>query len=230
MDKPGIIQVELQDIMASDRRIAESAWVSSTDKNKRENRTDEEVKRVIEFLAEHKHGTPFESVVFRFWIRLPIYTHRQLIKHRLQSENSISGRYRSMPSDYYQMPEDVQAIVTKAGCQEVIEEYKDAIEASYNSYMASLYSLKEAEKDKIITNDEFKRAREIIRGQLPVAGMTECITTMNLRAWCNFYKQRSKPDAQPEIQQVAKLMYEAIKASGKLPIALEALEKQGWSI
>lgn len=229
-NKFGIIQVELQSSFGGDRQIAESAWVSSTERTRRENKTDAEVERVVNFLAEHSHGTPFESVVFRFWMRVPIFTHRQIIKHRLQTENSLSGRYRTMPSDHYKIPEDVQEIAKKAGCSDLVDEYNDSVNASYNSYMASLYELKEAEKKNIISNDEFKRAREIIRGQLPVAGMTECISIMNLRAFANFYKLRSKPNAQPEIQQVAKLMLEEIKKANIAPIAISSLEKNGWVI
>lgn len=230
MDKFGEIQVELQEILGSDKTVAQSAWVSSLSKEKRENRSDEDVKRVVEFLAEHKHGTPFESVVFRFWLRLPIFTHRQFIKHRLQSENSISGRYRTMPSDYYNIPRDVSEILTKAGCEESQEEYKEAIEACYNSYMASLFSIKNAEKAGIITNEEFKRAREILRGQLPTCGMTESITTMNLRSFANFYKLRSKPDAQKEIQLIANAMLSVIKDNNSIPVAIAALEKNKWQI
>jgi len=230
MSKFGIIQVELQDVMGTDRQIAEAAWTSSLDKQKAEARTDADVERIVKMLAEKGHSVPFESVVFRFWMRVPIFTDRQIITHRIASHSGLSGRYRTMPDDYYQLPQDVIDIAAKAGADTLVEEYADSIETSYNSYMASLFALKNAEKEKTITNDEFKRAREVLRGQLPTAGMTERTTVMNLRSWANFYKLRSKPDAQPEIQQVAKLMYEQIKASGKIPVALEALEKHNWTI
>ncbi len=226
----GKIQVELQAIYGTDRDIAESAWTSSLDKAKKEARTDEDIKRIVEMLADKGHSVPFESINFRFWIRMPIFVDRQFQTHRIQSSSGLSGRYRTMPDDYFSIPEDVSAILRKAGCEEAEEEYFDACESAYNGYMASLFSLKNAEKDKFITNDEFKRAREILRGQLPVCGMTERTTVMNLRSFANFYKLRSKSDAQPEIQLVAKLMLEAIKASGKIPVALESLEKNSWQI
>lgn len=226
----GKIQVELQSSFGTDRDIANAAWTSSMDKAKKEARTDADVERIVKMLGDSGHSTPFESVVLRFWIRMPIFTDRQFMTHRMQSSNGLSGRYRTMPDDYFTIPDDVSEILRKAGCEDAGEEYKEACEASYNAYMAGLFALKNAEKEKIISNEEFKRAREILRGQLPVSGMTERTTVMNLRSFANFYKLRSKSDAQPEIQIVANLMLEAIKQSGNIPVALESLEKNKWQI
>jgi len=60
--------------------------------------------------------------------------------------------------------------------------------------------------------------------------MTERVTIMNLRSWANFYKLRSKHDAQPEIQQVANLMHAEVCKHNICPIALEALSRNNWSI
>ena len=72
------IKVELQGVFGDDRWIAEAAWTSSLKQENKALRTDEDVKRVINLLANEKHSVPFESVVFRFWIRMPISTDRQL--------------------------------------------------------------------------------------------------------------------------------------------------------
>ena len=89
---------------------------------------------------------------------------------------------------------------------------------------------KEFEKNNIITNAELKRAREFYRGMLPQHNMTERVTTMNLRSFANFIKLRLKPEAQPEIQEVAKLMLTVVKQSNACPIAIEWLEKNEWSL
>lgn len=54
--------------------------------------------------------------------------------------------------------------------------------------------------------------------------------TINLRSWCNFIKLRDSENAQKEIQTVAKLMLTAVKEANTCPIALEALERNGWII
>jgi thymidylate synthase ThyX len=71
------ICVELQEAMGSDRSVANSAWTSSFDKNKRDIKTDEQVADLVKRLALEGHSTPFESVVFRFWLRIPIFVDRQ---------------------------------------------------------------------------------------------------------------------------------------------------------
>lgn len=233
------IKVELQESLGSDRSIANSAWTSSFDKEKRDARTDEDVKRVVNMLADSKHSVPFESVVFRFWFRLPIATDRQLMTHRIASHSGLSGRYRTVPTDYLQMPEEVKEIFRKSNPkdnnwkwdgQDFIIKYVDICEQANNEYINIVDVLKEAKENKQITNEEYKRAREFARGILPQHNMTERTTVMNLRSFANFIKLRNKPEAQPEIRDLAQKMLESVKASGVCPIAIEALERNNWVI
>lgn len=225
------IQVELQDWMGSDERIAQSAWTSSTDKSKREHRSKQDVARVVNMLADLKHSVPFESVVFRFWIRMPIAVDRQFMTHRIASHSGMSGRYRTMPSDYYDIPQDVfDILVASTNGSKRVEEYKSLCSAANMWYQEAVSKLKKDRDNGFITGAEFKRVREFFRGVLPQHNMTERVTIMNLRSWANLYKLRSKTDAQPEIQLVANLMREQIIASEACPIALEALERNNWII
>lgn len=224
------IKVELQETMGSDKSIANAAWTSSFDKEKRDNRSDSDVARIVRMLGDLGHSTPFESVVFRFWLRIPIFIDRQIMTHRLQSASGLSGRYRTLPEDCFGIPEDVLKIIQKSEYTEIEDDYNDSINASISSYNKAIKSLKEAEKNNRISNQEFKRAREILRGQVPVANMTERTTVMNLRAFANFYKLRSKSNAQPEIQEVANKMLQAIKDSNICPEAIKTLERNDWKI
>ena len=60
--------------------------------------------------------------------------------------------------------------------------------------------------------------------------MTERVTIMNLRSFTNYQKLRNSEHAQPEIQEVAKLMLEQVKLHKVSPIAIEFLEKNGWNL
>lgn len=228
------IKVELQSFMGNDRQIAESAWTSSLDYQKKESRTDEDVKRVVNMLADSKHSVPFESVVFRFWMRLPIATDRQLMTHRIASHSGMSGRYRTMPGDFLDIPDDVLEIFSKIpepalrDCY--VDDYNDLCREANAVYQNSIIYFKQIRDEKLITNDEYKRVREFYRGVLPQHNMTERVSIMNLRSWCNFYRLRSKPDAQPEIRQVAELMLSEIRKANVAPIAIECLEKNNWII
>lgn len=247
-----MIKVELQNIFGNDLQVAESAWTSSLDHSKKKSRSEEDIKKLINFLADNKHSTPFESIIFRFWMKIPIQTDRQLITHRLQSTSGMSGRYRTMPNEYLDMPEDVYNISqkieykTKVDTLDKIGNYKGT---SYNQSFDNLYESyiqtcetanhnyshiielsKEAEKDGKISNNEYKRLREFFRGVLPQNNMTERVSLMNLRAWANFYKLRSSPHAQPEIQEVAKQMLEQIEQSKDIKYCIEALKRNNWVI
>lgn len=242
------IKVELQEFMGSDRSIAEAAWTSSLTYQGKEKRTEEDVKRVVQMLANDRHSTPFESVIMRFWIKMPIQTDRQHMTHRIGSHNGMSGRYRTMPSEYLDIPEDIQNISNKITYKNIIEltnnrgisynkEYDDILEAYYqvcenanNTYSHLIALFKEEEQLGKITNIEFKRLREFYRGMLPQNNMTERITIFNLRSFANYQKLRNSSHAQPEIQLVAKLMLEEVKKQNIAPIAIEWLEKNGWNI
>ncbi|NJO65879.1 MAG: FAD-dependent thymidylate synthase [Richelia sp. RM2_1_2] len=223
------ILVELQEFMGNDRKIAESAWTSSFDKSKREQKTDAQVTDIVQRLAKDGHSTPFESVVFRFWIRMPIHTDRQFMTHRIQSASGLSGRYRTMPTDFYEIPPDVQEILNKTDKGSLIySDYQWLCQKTIESYNNAINHLKIAERTNIINNSEFKRAREIIRGQLPLSVFTERTSIMNLRSFANFQKLRGSKHAQPEIQKVAKLMLDEVKKANICPIAIESLEKKNW--
>lgn len=226
------IQVELQETMGSDLSIANAAWTSTYDKNKREDKYSdlEKISNLVRRLILDGHGTPVESVIFRFWIKMPIFVDRQHMTHRVASHNGLSGRYRTMPSEYYETPEDVIEILKKCGSLNLKEKYDNVCDLAYEYYNSAIESLKEAEKEGSISNSEFKRAREIMRCQLPVGGMTERTTIMNLRSFANYQKQRNSNYAQPEIKRVAQLMLEEVKKSNTCPIAISTLEEIGWKI
>lgn len=225
------IKVELQDSMGGDRSIAEAAWTSSTTLEGKEKKGEEDVKKLINMLADSKHSVPFESVVFRFWIRLPIQTDRQHMTHRLQSASGLSGRYRTMPSDWLKMPQDVIEILNgPVGLSELQAQYDALCKASNEWYSSCLTMLKAGEKRGDITNAQYKRAREFIRGVLPQNNMTERVTVINLRSFANYYRLRSKSDAQPEIQYIAKEMLRLIEEKNICPVAMEALKRNQFQI
>jgi len=224
------IKVELQEWMGSDRAIADAAWTSSADLIKKISRTDDDVKRVIELLAHEKHSTPFESVVFRFWIRLPVAIDRQHMTHRIASHSGMSGRYRTMPSEYLSIPEDVRNILSKGAFDKTGAVYSEICELANEAYQDSITSFKDLKDKGLITNDEYKRLREFYRGMLPQHNMTERVTTINLRSFCNYYRLRSKPNAQKEIQLIAQLMMDQVKSKNIAPLAISALEKNSWNI
>lgn len=191
------------------------------------------------------NSTPFESVIFRFWMRIPIAIDRQLMTHRLQSASGMSGRYRTMPSDYLEPSDDINIITAKLpqdkfvqlangtqiyGMDDIIGRYFEVCESANNAYSQIVAIAKDSEKKGTITNSEFKRIREFYRGMLPQHNMTERVTTMNLRSFANFIKLRNSEHAQPEIKYLARLMLQEVKNKAQCPIAIEFLEKNNWEL
>jgi len=217
--------------MGSDLSIANAAWTSTYDKDKRENKysDQEKIEQLVRRLILDKHGTPIESVIFRFWIRMPIFTDRQHMTHRIASHNGLSGRYRTMPDDYFKIPKDVENILIKAQCYNAAHKYNQICKEAHSSYKDSIEELKHSEKDGLISNEEFKRVREILRGQLPTSGMTERTTIMNLRSFANYQKQRNSAHAQPEIRLIAQLMLEEVEKSNVCPVAISTLKEINWN-
>lgn len=226
------IEVELLETMGSDFSIASSAWTSSTTQNGKLKKTKEQAEDLVRRLVKDGHSVPFESVVMRFWIRMPIYIDRQFVTHRIASHNGMSGRYRTMPTDFYKLPDDVKGILSKINNPfiDYCDIYEQMCTESMDWYQSSLTALKLGETEGRLTNTEYKRAREVLRGMCPLAGMTERTTTFNLRSLANFISMRMSEHAQLEICDVAVKMLDELKFHNVCPIALEALEERGWKI
>lgn len=253
MENDGKIQVELQEWMGSDASIANAAWTSTYDKDKRDDKYDdpEKVAALVPRLIKEGHSTPIESVVFRFWIRMPIYIDREHMTHRIGSHNGLSGRYRTMPDDFLPLPTDVIESMNRAfpgwgTCAE--SDYRQLCEQANTFYRrivaegkcmeqsgrlhpvtddTAALRLQQGEK---ISNAEYKRIRETIRGCLPIANMVERTTIFNLRSFANYYRLRSNPNAAKEIQEVARLMLEAVEKANVCPLAIAALKEADWRI
>lgn len=239
MFNTGKIIVELQEWMGSDQSIANAAWTSTYNKKTRDIKYDdsEKVSNLVRKIILDGHGVPVESVIFRFWMRIPIFSDRQHMTHRIASNSGLSGRYRTMPMDWYTIPEDCQQILKKLSsqhgynyCTRIQGEYDRVCQQAYNQYRDHIKYLREREKEGVISNSEFKRLREIIRGQLPVCGMIERTSIMNLRSFANYQKQRNSDHAQPEIRFVAQEMLRLVKEINICPVAISTLEEINWRI
>lgn len=81
------------------RDVANSAWVSTLDEIKTEQKTDLEVKNVVKFLIENHHTSPFECVTLT-------------LKMNIWSEKGESDSYFGYVSDPYSKSEDEEEKVT----------------------------------------------------------------------------------------------------------------------
>ena len=89
--------VRLIDQMGSDRRVVEAARVSTGAQSD----DPERDRKLIHFLVEHGHGTPFEKVNFEFHVKCPLFVARQWFRHRMGSFNERSARYRKFDEEFF---------------------------------------------------------------------------------------------------------------------------------
>lgn len=84
---------------ASDTDVANSARMSFEGQDIRRG-YDTEMK-LNRYLAKNKHNTPFESIEVWLEMKLPIFVARQFVRHRTASINEVSGRYVTLPAEWY---------------------------------------------------------------------------------------------------------------------------------
>ena len=75
-----MMDVELIECMGSDLTVVNAARVSFDKRSDIFSSGDE---RLIKFLAEHNHWTPFGHCTLQFRIKAPIFVARQLVKHQV---------------------------------------------------------------------------------------------------------------------------------------------------
>ncbi len=90
---------------ADDRDPAQAARMSF-DQMTEEDRTAAEDHKLARYLMKNWHTSPFEMIEIWIEMKMPIFAARQFIRHRTASVNEVSGRYITLPAEWY-IPEIV---------------------------------------------------------------------------------------------------------------------------
>ncbi|OGR72393.1 MAG: FAD-dependent thymidylate synthase [Elusimicrobia bacterium GWD2_63_28] len=205
--------VKLIDFMGGDQRAVDSARVSFGSVSKGEAAD----RKLLEYLLEHGHFSPFEHSVFQFHIKCPIFVARQWMRHRIASYNEISARYTEVHDEFYfpaefraQDRSNRQGSLPSANLDQkkMLELYDKAVKASYAAYQELL---------------DAGAAREMARMVLPVAQYTQFHWTINARSLLNFIGLRADAHAQWEIRRYAEAIQEMFRA--RMPWTWEAWAK-----
>ena len=208
-----ISSLQLIRVSGSDIDIVNAARVSYGKISKELSQRDE---KLIDYLMQHDHTSPFEHNQLSFRVKCPIFVARQWMRHRMNSYNEISYRYVKSSLEFYipkywryQDQNNKQSSSGKFIDNELLEIYKDSI-------------------SKIMTNYELLLekgvAREQARGLLPLSTYTEFIYTCNLHSLMKFLKLRLSKDAQYEIRLYAKGLLDL--AINHFPVALKSWQRK----
>ena len=207
-----INSLELVPVSGTDIDIVNAARVSF---GKQVTSLDPKDLKLINYLMQHNHTSPFEHNQLSFRVKTPIFVARQWMRHRMNSYNEISYRYVEVQDEFYiptdwrfQDQNNRQASHGAFQNAELTAHYRVQVIAALKSYHDLLAA---------------GVCREQARGILPVCIYTQFIFTCNLHSLMHFLKLRLSPGAQHEIKVYAKGMLEL--AEPYFPVALAAWRK-----
>ena len=189
------MEVKLVDKMGTDLSVVNAARVSyAKSKNAFDVVKDE---KLIKYLAEHEHWSPFAHASLQFRIKAPVFVARQLVKHQVGLVwNEVSRRYVDDAPELYQpdtwrgRPQN-----SKQGSDGEVK-LDQTIEYNMETTMESCLILYNALLQKGV-------APEQARMVLPQSMMTEWYWSGTLYAFARVCNLRCKPDTQRETQEVA---------------------------
>lgn len=205
LTQPCIDQVSSQDFTAYIARIG---------------RVKSNPEKLLRYLINHAHWSPFEHTFVTFKIITSRAIGRELLRHRSFTFQELSQRYEPIP---HILTPDLRAQSIKnrqsstIDCDPYIEHphTKESLPASHIiaehiAYTQKLY-------EQLLAAGV---ARECARFILPECTSTTLLMTGSLRSWIHFFAVRDHPDAQKEIQEIARSLKNIFL--DKFPVIAEA--------
>jgi thymidylate synthase (FAD) len=182
----GWIQNDIPDHMLgfSEEQLYVAGWEEIT--------LSEKDTKLIKYLAEHKHLSPFGHAFASFHVKAPIFVARQLVKHKFLRWNEISRRYVEDSVEFY-VP-DVwrgRSADKKQGSEGEVQ--SNANMPYYNYQSLAMY--------KQLLDEGV--APEQARMVLPQSTMTEWWWSGSLDAFASMCNLRCASDTQYESRVVA---------------------------
>ena len=210
--KSAKMRVTLVDSMGDDLSVVNAARVSF---DKEHITIDSRDEKLIKYLAEHNHWSPFGHASLQFRIKAPIFVARQLVKHQVGLVwNEVSRRYVDNEPEFY-IPSFWRTRPQgniKQGSGEDRIEYDIAgtmeyVKQTYNNLL----------------NDGV--APEMARMVLPQNMMTEWFWSGTLYAFARVCNLRLHKTPQIETQIIAEFISDNIKE--KFPLSWKSLIGEG---
>jgi thymidylate synthase (FAD) len=207
------MKAELLSVYGDDLMVVNAARVSY---GKNKEVFDLNDQKLLSFLVQHKHVSPFRHPQIQYRISCPIFVERQLFKHQIGlTANSISGRYVDFSEDFWEPNElRYQSKNSKQGSsdsfinEELLNQMKDHINKSKVLY------------EKL---NNFGVAKELSRTILPLSLNTQFIWTGSLWAFIHIFNLRLKSDAQKETRIIVSEMLDLLIKNGSFKNSLNII-------
>lgn len=185
---------------------------------------------LINYLMQHKHGTPFEHASLTFLVHAPIFVWREWHRHRIGfSYNEESARYKTLDPVFY-IPDRGRAMMKvegwKPGRPKFLHCESDTL---YSRVVGNLTGSYQHSYDCYLDNLGRGIDPGLARDCLPVGIYSSCFVTCNPRSLMAFLSLRTSDSGKSyplhEIEVAAKKC-EAIFAE-LFPITHDAFNKNG---
>jgi len=205
-----MIKVTYVDHMGSDLSVVNAARVSfgkiadwNTPSQGKSSGLRSKDEKLIKYLANHKHMSPFGHAFASFHIKAPIFVARQLVKHKFLRWNEISRRYVDDEPEFYEPDEwRGRADDKKQGSAGVVELRGDSFGVGYEPWWGD-GSLQDTTLNIYKDLLEQGVCPEQARMVLPQSTMTEWYWSGSLDALADMCNLRCKEDTQLETRLVA---------------------------
>jgi thymidylate synthase (FAD) len=156
-------------------------------------------RNLMKYLMANGHNTPFEVNALTIQVKAPIFVFRQWHRHRTQSYNELSARYRKLDAEFY-VP-----VLSQITTQSTDNKQMRTDEQNPHAVLIQNYILNQNTEAFAMYEILLGRGcpRELARSVLPVGTYSTMSATANLHNWMGFLKERLHPHAQYEIRVYA---------------------------
>lgn len=178
--------------------------------------------KLLRFLWEHHHTTPFEFGGMVIEVQAPLFVFREWHRHRTQSYNEMSARYTPLPDVGYRP--HLELLVARAltatknkQAQALIDPTtmepadRESIKSSFNEWLDQVDHI--YDRVEAVYQNGLLRGipKEVARIVLPVGRYSRMRASANLWNWLHFLGLRMAPDAQYEIREYAHAVHDVLK-------------------
>lgn len=174
--------------------------------------------KLADYLMRNRHTSPFEMVQVWLEMKMPIFVARQIVRHRTARLNEVSGRYITLPAEWY-IPEVVggKAANAKQGQSDNLDDQtQHFFKAELNAHCERGYKLY---TDAI----EAGVAAEHARMFLSLNHYTHWLWNQDMHNMMHLLSLRDHGHAQVEAQAYAKAIDQLIRQH--LPKTMELYDK-----
>ena len=208
-----MIEATLVDYMGTDLSVVnaarvsfgkKSSWAKFTAGHADQGVLQDKDRKLIHYLAEHKHLSPFGHCFASFHVKAPLFVARQLVKHKFLRWNEISRRYVDSEPEFYEPKEwRGRSADKKQGSEGVVSISGETMRVASKASMWSVRNYRALLNAGVCP----EQARMV----LPQSTMTEWYWSGSLDAFADMCNLRCTDDTQLETRLAANQICDKMK-------------------